>query len=217
MAINIYEMVTNRIIEQLEKGVVAWRKTWAGSEPINYVSRKQYRGINLLLLPFGGEYLKYKQALEAGGHVKKGEKSHLIIFWKMLERENKDGEKEELPYLRYSNVFHISQCDGIESKIQPAEPTGTEPIAEAQVIFDEYINRSKITFRQVNGINAAFYKPSTDSIVLPMIEQFESAVEYYTVAFHEAAHSTGHESRLNRFSGKEKISAYGGALLQNSL
>ena len=57
---NIYQAVTDRILAQLEQGVIPWRKTWRGSEPMNYVSRKQYRGINLMLLPYGGEYLTFK-------------------------------------------------------------------------------------------------------------------------------------------------------------
>ena len=73
MAINIYEMVTTRILAELEKGVIPWRKTWQGSSPINYITRKPYRGINLLLLPYGGEYLTYNQAKETvnGGDIMK--------------------------------------------------------------------------------------------------------------------------------------------------
>ena len=77
MSINVYELVTNRIIEQLEKGVIPWRKTWQGSEPINYITRNAYRGINTLLLPYGGEYLSFKQCKDLGGSVRKGEKGHM--------------------------------------------------------------------------------------------------------------------------------------------
>ena len=131
---NVYEIVTERILDQLNKGVIPWRKTGKGSEPVNYASRKGYRGVNLLLLPFGGEYLTYKQAIDAGGNVRKGEKPHMVVFWRMLEKENLDnGKKEEIPFLRYSNVFHISQCDGIESKLP-------------QVMIDETIKPSAFFF-----------------------------------------------------------------------
>ena len=79
MAIDIYKIVTDRILAQLEKGVVPWRRPWQGSEPINYITRKPYRGINLLLLD-GGEYISFKQCKEKGGHVRKGEKGFMIVF-----------------------------------------------------------------------------------------------------------------------------------------
>ena len=95
---DIHERVTARILEQLEKGVIPWRKTWHGSQPINYVSRKAYRGVNLLLLPFGGEWLTFKQAQDAGGRVKKGEKASMIVFYKMMEREDENGKKTTFPF-----------------------------------------------------------------------------------------------------------------------
>ena len=94
---DIHERVTARILEQLEKGVIPWRKTWHGSLPINYVSRKAYRGVNLLLLPFGGEWLTFKQAKDAGGCVKKGEKASMIVFYKMMEKEDENGKKNNVP------------------------------------------------------------------------------------------------------------------------
>ena len=94
---NVYESVTQRIIEQLEKGVIPWRKPWNGSVPINYVSRNQYRGVNLLLLPYGGEWLTYKQAKDAGGNVKRGEKSHIIVFFKMMDGEDENGKDKPFP------------------------------------------------------------------------------------------------------------------------
>ena len=141
MAFNLYEEITNRIIKQLENGVVPWRKTWQGSEPRNYVTGKVYRGINLLLLPYGGEWLTFKQALDSGGNVKKGEKSNMIIFYKTVEKENEEGEKETYRIMQYSNVFHISQCSNIQSKIQPTEDNDIEPIQEAENILTDYINR----------------------------------------------------------------------------
>jgi antirestriction protein ArdC len=202
MSINIYELVTERILAQLEKGVIPWRKTWQGSVPINYVTRKPYRGINTLLLPNGGEYLSYLQAKEAGGNVKKGEKAHIIVFYKPLEVEDRDtGEKKEIPFLKYSNVFHISQCEGIESKLEPINTNSDiEPIDTAQSIINAYIDHSGVKLNHIEGSDRAFYQPSTDNITLPVIGQFDSAEEYYSTAFHEAAHSTGHKSRLDRIT-----------------
>ena len=111
---DVYAIVTERIIKQLEKGVVPWRKPWRGNPAMNYVTRKPYRGINPMLLPYGGEYLTFLQARNLGGNVRKGEKSSMVVFFKPLEvDDNKTGEKRTIPLLKYSNVFHLSQIEGI--------------------------------------------------------------------------------------------------------
>ena len=208
MSFNIYEAVTDRILAQLEAGTIPWRKPWTGSAPINYITRKPYRGINAMLLD-DGEYLTYKQAKDCGGQVRKGEKSSMIVFYKMMEsKDEKTQETKKFPYLQYSNVFHISQCDGIESKIKSndniAEPR--EPIDIAEDIIADYVNREHVELNIVDGSNQAYYMPSNDSVTLPMLKQFNSTNEYYSVAFHELAHSTGHPSRLNRI---KNVAAFG--------
>ena len=198
---DIHERVTARILEQLEKGVIPWRKTWHGSQPINYVSRKAYRGVNLLLLPFGGEWLTFKQAKDAGGNVKKGEKSSMIVFYKMMEREDENGKKTTFPFLQYSNVFHVDQCEGIESKMEvPIIDESVNPIAHAESMVNDYVNRSGVTINHVKGSDRACYSPCIDMITMPIIGQFESAEEYYSTAFHECGHSTGRHSRLDRIT-----------------
>ena len=202
MSINLYEVITQKIIEQLEKGVIPWRRPWSGNEPINYISRKTYRGINLMLLPFGGEYLSFKQCKDLGGSVRKGEKGYMIIFYKPLDIADEDtGEVKTIPFLQYSKVFHLSQCEGITSKIEPPSDNITvEPIQAAQSIIDGYINRSGVKMEHIKGNHRAYYTPDTDTITLPSIEQFTSMTEYYSTTYHEAAHSTGHTSRLNRIT-----------------
>lgn len=208
MSVKVHEIVTQRILEELEKGVIPWRKTWQGSQPINYITRKQYRGINLLLLPHGGEYLSYKQAKDLGGNVKKGEKAHMIVFYKMLQNvDEESGKISNFPYLRYSNVFHISQCEGIESKLEPIEiDSSIEPIQAAQDIINDYVKRSKVTINHVEGSHRAYYSPTIDTVTLPVIGQFTSNNEYYSTNFHELAHSTGHKSRLKRITD---VAAFG--------
>jgi len=154
-----------------------------------------------MLLPYGGEYLTFLQAKDAGGHIKKDEKSHMIVYFNFTEREKESGEVEKVPFLRYSNVFHISQCEGIESKLEAISTTNAiEPIQQAHDILNDYVSRSKVTLNHVEGSNRAYYQPATDAITMPVIGQFESAEEYYATVFHEAAHSTGHRSRLNRIT-----------------
>ncbi|MDR2708047.1 MAG: ssDNA-binding domain-containing protein, partial [Nitrososphaerota archaeon] len=199
MPVNVYELVTNRILAELQKGVIPWRKPWSGCAPINYITRKKYRGINPLLLPHGGEYLTFKQCQECGGKIKKGEKSQIIIFFKMIEHTDKEtNEITEYPCLKYSNVFHISQCDGIVSKLEIVQEA--DPIEAAQNIVDGYVSRSGVNFVHVAGSDRACYSPSFDKIIMPAMTQFESNNEYYSTAFHELAHSTGHEKRLNRIN-----------------
>lgn len=206
--LDIYAMITDRILAELEKGVIPWRKTWKSSEPINYVTRKAYRGVNLLLLPYGGEWLSFLQVKQAGGYVRKGEKSSMVVFYKMMQRENQDtGEIESYPFLQYTNVFHLSQVEGVESKLELVNTdSDIEPIETAQTMFDDYISRSGVKVDHIVGSNKACYTPSTDTITLPVIAQFTSREEYYSTAFHEGAHSTGNTSRLDRLT---KTAAFG--------
>jgi len=211
----IYEAVTNRMIEALEGGTVPWQRPWKLSTAhANLKTKKAYRGINPFLLDFTAQtegykrsyWLTYKQADALGGQVRKGEKSTLVIFWKLLtvdkivngqKIKDKNGKpvKTKLPLLNYYNVFNVDQVEGIEDKI-PAEIEEKEfdPIQEAQSIIDEMPNAPKIMHRG----DRACYVPSLDCVHLPDQEQFQSAEYYYHTAYHELVHSTGHEDRLHR-------------------
>ena len=108
---------------------IPWRKPWvACGAAISYATGKPYSLLNQMLLGKAGEYLTFKQVQSVGGHVRKGEKSHMVVFWKFLMVEDEDTKEEkQVPLLRYYNVFHIDQCEGITAKhIQPlahnAEP-----------------------------------------------------------------------------------------------
>lgn len=201
--LDVYQIVTDRIIAQLEKGVVPWRKPWVGGEAINYVTRKTYRGVNCLLLDKSGEWMTFKQAKDAGGTIKKGEKSSIIVFYTMLDKTDDSGEAtgKKIPFLKYSNVFHISQTEGVESKIAPTVVDGkvkeVEPIEAAEGILNDYMSRAGVELIREEA-SSAFYSPTTDSITLPELKQFENAEAFYSVAFHECAHSTGHKDRLDR-------------------
>ena len=107
---NIYEEITNRIIEQLEKGEIPWMKPWSGiaGGAYNRVSKKPYSLLNQMLLKHDGEYATYKQWSDLGGKVRKGEKSEIVVFWKILNTEevvNGKVEKKSIPLLKYINVF----------------------------------------------------------------------------------------------------------------
>ena len=200
---DIYKEITDRIISQMEEGIIPWQKPWvACGKAISRSTGKPYSLLNQMLLGRPGEYLTFKQCQEAGGKVKKGEKSSMVVFWKWIEQEDEEThEKKEVPFLRYFNVFHIDQCEGITAKFttEAAFPAGAEPLEAAQEIIYDYLSREGVKLSHQEG-DRAFYRPATDEVVLPIRKQFVSTAEYYSTVFHELTHSTGHEKRLNRLS-----------------
>lgn len=231
---SVYEMITARIIEQLENGVIPWQKPWSGthSGAYNRISNRPYSLLNQLLLKHGGEYATFKQWSGLGGKIRKGEKSEIVTFWKIqqIEEINEDGEKtiKQLPLLRYYNVFHISQVDGVEPKEQ-LKISDLESIEEAENIKNEYMNREHLKiFETVT--NKAFYTPTFDYIEVPCKEQYQNIEEFYSTLFHEMIHSTGHKNRLGRletgasahfgsetYSKEELVAELGSAALVNML
>lgn len=199
---SVYEMITERIIEQLENGVIPWQKPWSGthSGAYNRISNKPYSLLNQMILKHGGEYATFKQWSDLGGKIRKGEKSEVVTFWKIqpYEEENENGEKviKQIPLLRHYNVFHISQVEGVEPKEQ-LKISDLEPIEEAEKIKTDYMNREHLKiFEKVT--NDALYLPIQDYIQVPCKEQYQNIEEFYSTLFHEMVHSTGHKSRLNR-------------------
>lgn len=213
MAKSVYEMVTDRIIEQLEKGVIPWARPWTGvrSGAYNRISKKPYSLLNQMLLLHDGEYATFKQWHDLGGHVRKGEKSEIVCFWKIqpVEETKEDGTKEvkHIPLLKYYNIFHISQVDGVEPLAAEKLNDDIEPIEAADKIIMDYVTREHIDFQEKKS-NKAFYSPSNDMVVVPLKEQYQNINEYYSTAFHELTHSTGHKARLDRLSNGT-VAAFG--------
>lgn len=214
MSKSVYEMVTDRIIKQLEYGIIPWEKPWTGvrSGAYNRVSKKSYSLLNQMLLSKEGEWATFKQWTDLGGKIKKGEKSEIIVFWKVLpvEEVQEDGTKiiKQIPLLKYINVFHISQVKGVKP-LQKEELNDIEPIEKAENVLNDYWKREQITVEHIKG-DKAFYSPIRDYIQLPLFEQFKDANEYYSTAFHESVHSTIKESRCNRTEErKTKLVAFG--------
>ena len=196
---DIYAEITNRMIAEMERGSIPWKQPWqAKGAAISHTTGKPYSLLNQMLLGKAGEWLTFKQVNEEGGYVRKGEKAHMVVFWKWLDRENEEtGEVEQIPFLRYYNVFHISQCEGIAAKHTPQNLNPANPDLAAESIIADYVKREGVRLEYHEG-DAAFYQPSTDSITLPLREQFAETAEYYGTAFHEMVHSTGHMKRLAR-------------------
>lgn len=214
MAKSVYEMVTDRIIEQLENNIIPRQRPWTGirSGAYNRISKKPYSLLNQMLLQHEGEYATFAQWKDLGGHVRKGAKSEIVVFWKIqpIEETKEDGTKEviQIPLLRYYNVFHISQVEGVEP-LPKEELNDIEPIEKAENMLHDYWTRENLTVEHKAG-NDAYYSPSRDLIRLPLFEQFTDANEYYSTAFHESVHSTMKETRCNRAEDRKgKLVAFG--------
>lgn len=203
----VYEIVTEQIIEQLNKGVIPWKKSWQSGIPRNGISKKEYTGINPFLLSVRGYtnpyWFSFKQVGDAGGFVKKGEKSTLIIFGKTYTKPDPDKQEGEISIkelqshlvMRYYRVFNAEQCEGLDT-----EKYGTPKlqvfnrIEAAEKIVASYTNAPVIQHEE----QRAYYMPRLDRVNMPKKETFIDELSYYGTLFHELIHSTGHESRLNR-------------------
>ena len=187
------------MIAEMEQGIIPWRKPWmASGSAISHITGKPYSLLNQMLLGRSGEYLTFKQVQQEGGYVRKGERAKMVVFWRWIDKEDeKTGEITQVPFLKYYNVFHISQCEGISAKYAQ-ELTETASADEtAECIIADYVRREGVMIENQEG-NQAYYQPAMDKIVLPLMNQFGETAEYYSTAFHEMVHSTGHMKRLNR-------------------
>jgi antirestriction protein ArdC len=207
MAVNVYQLVTDRIINQLETGTVPWRQPWSKGaglgEHQNLISQHQYRGINSLLTGSQGYqdpfWLTFKQSQSLGGSVRKGEKGTPIVYWMFGTKQEENGTEKRWGFAKYSTVFNVSQCEGLEEAVSKAKANRKsdriefKPIEACENIVKTY-QAVPIEFTQ----QRAFYRPSTDSINMPKPESFDTIENYYAVLFHELTHSTGHATRLNR-------------------
>jgi len=213
--VDVYQMVTDKIIALLEKGVNPWKQTWTGyGLAKNYATGNPYRGINLLLMtntehpiPY---FMSFRQVKAKGGAIKKGAKAEQVVFFKKFYKDA-DGNSiapdkvaavkaagtkvKSGAYIKYSNVFNIADIEGIDFDLTEIELTDNEQIDKCEQLIKTMPNPP--AFESVNA-NKACYSPTLDSINMPTIQQFTCSEEYYCTLFHELTHSTGHESRLNR-------------------
>jgi len=214
---NVYEMVTNRIISKLQEGIIPWQRGWSGtiSGAYNYKTKRRYSLLNQLLLTHEDGYLTFKQVQEMGGKVNKGAKSEFVVFWKIMSKDDpnekdKDGKpkKVTIPILRYYNVFWIGDTTIEREDVVPVEH---DPIVEAEEVIAGYLGRETgLKFKNDSPSNEAFYAPLLDEVVVPMLSQFENAEEYYSTVFHEFTHSTGAKHRLDRLVTTGLAAAFGG-------
>lgn len=220
MARDIAQEVTDRIVAELAKGIVPWRKPWTvkGLFPTSLQTGKAYRGINALLLSFEAQvkgygqnlWATYKQANALGGSVKKGEKGTHVVFWRITpDTVDASGEitQKGFPMLREFVVFNVAQCENLTIPPRFEAPVRTWSDSEAlDRIVAGYANAPAIKHAASEG---AFYVPATDSITLPPKDSFGSLTGYADTLLHELTHSTGHASRLNRFDDNNQPARFG--------
>ena len=115
---DIYQTITDRLIAEMEQGIIPWKKPWMASGlAISHTTGKAYSLLNQMLLGKAGEWLTFGQVKQEGGCIRKGEKASLVVFWKFIEQEDAEtGEVKQVPFLRYYNVFHVDQCENIRAK-----------------------------------------------------------------------------------------------------
>ena len=200
---SVYEIITEKIIKQLESGVAPWRKPWTCQTPANLITQKEYRGLNVFTLASQGYpsrfWLSFNQTSKLGGRIRKGEKSSPVIFWNIGDERQtttQDGVKETSRplLLRYYSVFNLSQAEGIDIPASLLQETRTnDPIETCEQLVTNMPNPP--AFEQSDK---AWYSPSKDLVGMPARGLFHSSEEYYATEFHELAHSTGHLKRLHR-------------------
>ena len=218
---DIYQEITDRIISELESGTVPWVKPWksvGGSMPHNAVSGRNYSGVNVLQCwsnqihagYTSNAWLTFKQARELDGSVRKGEKGTTLVFWKFLNKTEKqpDGNDKaiQIPMARAYTVFNVEQCDNLKlPKRETAEIELTEH--ERHGIAEAMVAASGVPI--CNGGDRAYYSPGEDRIQMPDMGTFDTAASYYATLLHETTHSTGHKSRLDRdLSGRFGSESY---------
>lgn len=223
---SICEQVTQKLVNMMEQGINPWRKPWSHCTEdvaVSHTNGKPYSLLNQILLGFrSGEYLTFNQVKKEGGTVKKGAKSEVIVFWqcgglKKVEKTEDTEEPDKVddadseskwvawhnPILKYYRVFHIDDTEGIQVKYPHKEPEtifSITPIEKAEKTANDYCNLSGVRL-MVQKSNSAYYRPATDSVIVPLREQFSDVSDFYSTLFHELMHSTGHSKRLNRFEG----------------
>lgn len=232
---DIYQAITSKIIAALEAGVKPWSCPWKRVQgmsglPSNFATGIAYSGMNIMLLWCSASeqgfcdsrWMTYKQAQAVGGQVRKGEHGTTAIFYTILEKENEDGEIDQIPMLKTFNVFNVEQIDGLPLTTETISPEVTfDPLPQAENLFRK--SGANIIEKGQN----TFFSPSTDEVWLPERHLFADAANFYATGLHELAHWSGGKKRLSRemkgqfgsedYAFEELIAELGSAFLMADL
>jgi antirestriction protein ArdC len=225
---DIYQRVTDQIVASLETGIRPWMKPWSGEHAAGRITRPlrgngiPYQGINILML-WGAAmekgysapiWMTFKQALELGGAVRKGERGSLVVYASTFSRTEADestGEESErdIPFLKSYSVFNAEQIDGLPAHfLAPAAPR-LDPVQRIDHA-ERFFAATGATVR--HGGNQAFYSITHDYVQMPHFEAFRDAESFYATLAHELVHYTRHSSRLNREFGRKRFGDEGYAM-----
>lgn len=202
--LSVADVITNRFLEAIKtSGKLPWQKPWRCIMPRNAVSGKPYNGVNVLMLSLFGvdsDFLTFNQAKDNGGMVRKGSKGLPIVYFRFLDKKDKsgaivtgaNGKAKQIPLLRYSTVFNISDIDGCDAlKAKAASRVKVidfQPIAECEKLANAAAIHTN------HGGNSAHYSPGIHAVTMPKAETFKSVEAYYKTLFHELGHALGKET-----------------------
>jgi antirestriction protein ArdC len=204
MSQKVYQIITRRILDELDRGVVPWQQPWTPDlAPQNFVSRKPYRGINLLLLSIAAQrfgcpfFATRRQITNLGGDILEAERRNasLAVLWKWMRNEDPEtGEVDVYPICRYYRVWNLAQTD-LEWSLP--ERHQNDPIEECEKLIRNYQDQDGPSIHREES-SFAYYSLVDDSVHVPTQDRFIDSYSFYQVLFHELSHSTGQESRLDR-------------------
>jgi antirestriction protein ArdC len=212
MKLDIAQQITDRIISELEKGATPWVKPWrylkqqpGQGMPYNPASGTVYRGVNhfwLGMQPFAiPYYVTFKQAQMLGGNVKADQKGTPVVYWNVHRKETIGDKGESVTsayaFIKHYYVFNIEQCEGIELPAMPEIPAAYWNACEEA---DKIVSRLDLSGGVTHAGDSAYYRPSSDAIVMPPQAAFDSREHYYATLLHESVHASGHEKRLKRIT-----------------
>lgn len=228
MRYDVYQKITDHIVEQLERGVRPWLKPWSAGNGEGRILRPlrgngiPYQGINVLMLwseAIGKGYaspiwMTFKQALELNASVRKGEHGSLVVYADRITRIETDTEtgedtEREIPFMKGYTVFNVEQINGLPEHyyVKPAPRSETVRRIERADAFFAATGANVVR----NGTRSC-YALSTDTIHVPAIDFFRDAESYYGILAHETIHWTGHPSRLDREFGRKRFGDEGYAM-----
>lgn len=233
---DLYVEVSSRIVAELEAGAAPWIKPWSATPgantPCNAVTNRPYSGCNVVLLWMAQaagyhtpRFLTFKQALDLGGHIRKGERGTKIYFVKQLQVRDTSADDDTVtrivPMLREYTVFNLDQCEDLPDSVTTGKPMRVRNPDARDDLADEFLYSTGADIREGHG--EASYVPSRDFISMPAFEAFKSADHFYNAAFHEVIHWSGHARRLDRdlknrfgsrkYAAEELVAELGAAFL----
>jgi antirestriction protein ArdC len=233
---DLYADVWARIVAELEAGAAPWVKPWSATPganaPCNAVSNRPYSGCSVVLLWMAQaaghrtpRFLTFKQALDLGGNVRKGEHGTKVYFVKQLQVQDRGADDSTstrlIPMMREYTVFNVDQCENLPDSANTGKPIRVRNPDTRDELADGFLHSTGADIREGHG--EAFYVPSRDFISMPVFAGFKGADHFYNVAFHELSHWSGHQSRLDRdlknrfgsrnYAAEELIAELGAAFL----